>query len=111
MRQLREFAQHASDFERVDARVVAISVDDVQESRGVWEKVTNKQFSILSDPGAKVIRQYGLLHAGGKGGQDIAIRTTMLIDESGAEQWRRASESIADIPRAADVLARIRESK
>jgi peroxiredoxin len=109
MRQLREFAQHATEFEQVNARVVAITVDDVQQNREVWEKVTNKQFNMLSDPGAKVIRQYGLLHAGGKGDTDIALRTTLLIDEKGAEQWRRVSESVADIPKAADVLKRIRD--
>jgi len=111
MRQLREFAQHASEFEKVNARVVGISVDDVQENRGVWEKVTNKQFTILSDPGAKVIRQYGLLHVGGKGDTDIALRTTLLIDEKGVEQWRRVSESVTDIPKAADVMKRIRNGQ
>jgi peroxiredoxin len=111
MRQLREFAQHATEFEQVNARVVAITVDDVQQNREVWEKVTNKQFNMLSDPGAKVIRQYGLLHAGGKGDTDIALRTTLLIDEKGVEQWRRVSESVADIPKAADVLGRIRSGR
>jgi peroxiredoxin len=108
MRQLREFAQHASEFEQVNTRVVGISVDDVQQNRGVWEKVTNRQFAILSDPGAKVIGQYGLLHAGGKGDADIALRTTLLIDQKGVEQWRRVSESVTDIPKAGDVLRRIR---
>jgi peroxiredoxin len=111
MHQLREFAQHASEFGQLNARVVGISVDDVQQNRGVWEKVTNRQFTILSDPGAKVIRQYGLLHAGGKGDTDIALRTTLLIDETGVEQWRRVSESVTDIPKAADVLGRIRSGE
>jgi peroxiredoxin len=108
MHQLREFAQHASEFERLSTRVAGISVDDQGHNRTVWERVTNRQFSILSDPGAKVIREYGLLHPAGKGDQDIAIRTTLLIDENGVERWRRVSSSTIDIPKCADILARIR---
>jgi peroxiredoxin len=111
MRQLREFAQHATEFEQVNARVVGISVDDVQQNRGVWEKAANKQFTILSDPGAKVIRLYGLLHPAGRDDEDIALRTTLLIDENGVERWRRVSDSVMDIPKSADVLARIRDGK
>ena len=74
----------------------------------VWDRQVGRQFTILSDPGAVVIRQYGLLQAGDKGDPDIAIRTTMLVDENGHERWRRVSESVMDIPRAVDTLARIR---
>jgi peroxiredoxin len=111
MRQLREFAQHAPEFEQLNARVVGISVDDETNGRMVWEKVAGKKFTILSDPAAKVIRQYGLLHPGGKGDADIALRTTLLIDENGVERWRRVSTSVMDIPKASDVLARIRDAR
>jgi peroxiredoxin len=107
MKQLREFAQHKAEFDQFNARIVAISADDQAHAHLVWEKV-DKQFSILSDPGAVVIRQYGLLHARGKGDEDIAIRTTFLIDEQSNERWRRVSESVPDIPKAADVLDKIR---
>jgi peroxiredoxin len=112
MRQLREFAQHASEFEQLNTRVVGITADDVQENRRVWEKATNRQFTILSDADTKVIRQYGLLHARGRSdGEDIALRTTLLVDENGVERWRRVSTSVMDIPKAADVLARIRDAR
>jgi len=107
MKQLREFAQHKAEFDQLNARIVAISADDEEHAHLVWDEV-DKRFSILSDPGAVVIRQYGLLHARGKGDEDIAIRTTFLIDEQGNERWRRVSESVPDIPKAADVLDKIR---
>ena len=110
MMQLREFARHTTDFNQLDTRIAAISVDDVEHNRTVWEKVTQKQFPVLSDPGANVIRQYGLLHSAGKGDTDIALRTTLLINAQGVEQWRRVSETVPDIPKAEEVLARIRKS-
>ena len=51
MMQLREFARHQNDFNQLDTRIVAISVDDVEHNHTVWEKVTQKQFPVLSDSG------------------------------------------------------------
>ena len=109
--QLREFARQKTEFDKLDTHLVAISVDDVEHAHSVWDKAVEKQFPVLSDPGAQVIRKYGLLHASGKGDADIAIRTTILIDEQGLERWRRVSETIPDIPKAAEVLERIRNIK
>ena len=110
MRQLREFAQHKAEFDQLHLRVVGLSVDGQEDAHKVWDKITNQQFTILSDPGAKVIRTYGLLHENGRPGENIAIRTTLFVDAEGRERWRRVSESIPDIPKAEDVLNRIRET-
>jgi peroxiredoxin len=109
MRQLREFAQHKSEFDRLHVRVVGVSVDDQEHARMVWETVTDQQFTILCDPDAMVTRRYGLLHEKGRGHSDIAIRTTLFIDAEGRERWRRVSETIPDIPKAAEMLKRIRD--
>ena len=111
MNQLREFAQHKEDFDKLNARIVAISVDDQEHARMVFDKKVERRFPILTDLDAKVIRQYGLLHPHGKGDQDIAIRTTFLIDEQGNERWRRVSETVLDIPKASDVLEQIKTLK
>ncbi len=108
MRQLREFAQHAGDFEQAKARLVAISVDDQEHAHLVWDKQAGRRFVILSDPGAQVIRQYGLLHQHGKGDIDIALRTTSVIDENGRERWRKVSATIPEIPKAAELLQQLR---
>ncbi len=83
----------------------------MEHAHSVWDKAVEKQFPVLSDPGAKVIQKYGLLHANGKGDTDIAIRTTLLIDEQGVERWRRVSETVPDIPKSAEILERIRNTK
>lgn len=111
MMQLREFARRQSDFSQLDTRIAAISVDNLEHNTDVWQKVAQKQFPILSDPGAVVTRKYGLLHPDGKSGTDIALRTTLLIDAQGIEQWRRISETVPDIPKADDILTRIRQGK
>ena len=111
MRQLREFARHKGEFDQLHVRVVGISVDDQDHCRMVWDKVTGRQFTILSDPGALVIRKYGLLHENGHDDSDIAIRTTLFIDAEGRQRWRRVSETIPSIPTAAEILQHIRETK
>lgn len=111
MRQLREFAQHAGEFEQANARMVAISVDDQEHAYMAWDKQAGHKFVILSDPDARAIRQYGLLHPHGKGDTDIAIRTTLVIDENGRERWRKVSATIPEIPKAAEVLQQLREMK
>ena len=111
MTQLREFAQHKADFDQLNVRVIAISVDDQSDAHNAYEKAGNGKFTVLSDPGAKVIRKYGLLHQKGAGGADIAIRTTILIDADGKEVWRRVSDTVPDIPTAQEVLDRIRAGK
>ena len=111
MRQLREFAQHKAQFDELKVRVVGISTDDQKDAYLVWDKVTGRGFTILSDPALRVIREYGLLHSKGKGDEDIALRTTLLVDEQGRERFRRVSESVMDIPSSSDILRRIRETK
>jgi peroxiredoxin len=65
---------------------------------------------VLSDAGAKVIREYGLLDAESAKGAEIAIRTTLLVDENGIERWRLVSDKVRDVPKPEDVLQRLRES-
>ena len=91
-------------------RLLAISVNDQEHASQVWNKVVKRQFSVLSDPGAGVIRQYGVLHPSGGSGEDIALDTTLLIDEHGRELWRHVSETLPDLPTAEETLERVRSS-
>jgi len=111
MNQLREFAQHSEDFKKLNALLVAISADDQEHAHQVWKSPADGKFVILTDPDAKVIRQYGLLHAHGKGDEDIAIRTTFVIDENGREHWRKVSKTVPEIPKAAEALSALSSLK
>lgn len=108
MTELRGLAQHAEELERRKVKVIAISVDDQEHAHEVWDKVAGKRFTVLSDPGAQVIRQYGLLHAGGRKDQDIALRATIFIDPEGIEKWRRVSQSVPDIPAFDETFSEIK---
>jgi len=66
---------------------VAISVDAPNVSRDLAQKA-GYSFTILSDPGADVIRRYDLAHAGaGENGVDIARPAEFLLDSSGTVRW------------------------
>jgi peroxiredoxin len=109
MKQLREFAQRKSDFDAQDARVVGISVDDMEHAHKVWADEAHQNVVILSDPGAKVIREYGLLHPKGHSGEDIALRATLIVDSNGREVYRKVSSSVPDVRTADEILAELRK--
>lgn len=109
MKQLREFTQRNADFDAQNARIVGISVDDAAHTSQVWQEVTQRKLTILSDPGAKVIREYGLLHPKGYKDEDIALRATLILDEKGIEVYRKVSSSVPDIRTADEVLAELKK--
>jgi peroxiredoxin len=112
MKELREFAQHKTDFDQLNTRVLGISVDDQSGAQTAWNKAALQQFPILSDTDLAAIRAYGLVHASGRvDNADIAIRATILVDENGSLLWRRASVNTLDTETADDVLARIRQAQ
>jgi hypothetical protein len=47
------------------------------------------------------------LHPHGHG-QDIALDTILLIDAKGIERWWQLSQTLPDVPTAAEVLTHIR---
>src|SRR5262249_16667888 len=111
MTELRGLAQKASEFEKLKVKLVAISVDDQQHAHDIWDKVAQQKVTVLSDPGAQVIRKYGLLDGAGRSDQDIALRTTLLVDPNGIEKWRRVSQSVPDIPTVDETLTKVKESQ
>lgn len=111
MTELREFARHNDELNKLGVRLIPISTDDQQHAHDVWEKAAEKKFTILSDPDAQVIRRYGLLHQGGHAKSDIALRATLLIGADGREKWRRVSQSVPDIPNWEETLGMIKKSQ
>jgi peroxiredoxin len=51
-------------------------------------------FPILSDPDARAVEAYGVLHeAGGIGGVDIARPAIFIVDSDGRIAWRHVPEN------------------
>jgi len=83
---------------------VAISVDSPEESRRLAQ-TQGYTFPILSDPGARTIRAYGVVHeGGGEEGRDIARPAEFLLDGKGTIRWVNLAESILARLRPESVL-------
>lgn len=106
MAQLREFAQHSSDFDAAKTRVVAISVDGQDLGHQTWNKAAQQKFSILSDPEAIAAKAYGIFETG-EGGKPSNKRTLVLVDEQGMERWQEPAGKMT----AEDVLKKIQETQ
>lgn len=92
-------------------RTVAISVDTPEESRELCKKA-GYTFLFLSDPGAKAIRAYDLLHAGqGVNGNDVARPAEFLVDSNGVIRWVNLTEDFRVRARAEQFLAQARQLK
>jgi peroxiredoxin len=92
---LRSFQQRLSEFEAHGVRVVGISVDPPEINRRQSKKL-GYTFTLLSDPEAKVIRRYDVLHRGaGPRRADIARPAEFLIDADGVVRWVNLTDNIA----------------
>ncbi len=93
---MRSFQRRLSEFEARGVRVVGISVDppDINQRQSQKRGYT---FPLLSDPNAKVIRRYDVLHPGaGPKGADIARPAEFLIDSNGrVVRWVNLTDNIA----------------
>jgi len=101
---LRSFQKKLPEFEARGIRVVGISVDPPDASRRQSHKL-GYTFPLLSDPEAKVIRRYDVLHPGaGPKGADIARPAEFLIDSGRLVRWVNLTDNIAVRARPEGVL-------
>ena len=91
---MRSFQQRLSEFVSRGIQVVAISVDSSEESRRLCQS-QGYTFPILSDPHAKTIRAYGVIHErGGEDGKDTARPAEFLVDHTGTIRWVNLAETL-----------------
>jgi len=101
---LRSFQQRLPEFEARGVRVVGISVDPPDINQRQSQKL-GYTFPLLSDPNAKVIRRYDVLHPGaGPKGEDIARPAEFLLDSNGIVRLVNLTENIAVRARPEQVL-------
>ena len=98
------FQRRLPEFEARGIRVVGISVDPPDINQRQSQKL-GYTFPLLSDPNAKVIRRYDVLHPGaGPKGEDIARPAEFLLDSNGIVRWVNLTENIAVRARPEQVL-------
>jgi peroxiredoxin len=101
---LRSFQQRLSEFDARGVRVVGISVDPPEINQRQSKK-RGYTFPLLSDPNAKIIRRYDVLHPGaGPKDADIARPAEFLLDSNGIVRWVNLTENIAVRARPEQVL-------
>ena len=101
---MRSFQQRLPEFEARGVRVVGISVDPPDITQRQSQKL-GYTFPLLSDPNAKIIRRYDVLHPGaGPKGADIARPAEFLLDSNGIVRWVNLTENIAVRARPEQVL-------
>ncbi len=94
---------------RRDGQVLAISMDEVEDSRRLVE-AQGLPFRILSARGIPVLADYGLEHEGaGLEGETIAVPAQLLVAQDGRIAWKHVARRITDRVAPEDTLAALRE--
>jgi peroxiredoxin len=102
---LADYSEHLEDFRAAGADVVAISVDDAARAEPVRQELGIK-FPLLCDTSREVVKKYGLLNSGEKGG--IAFPASFVIDRERVVRFR-ALEEIASRVNVDHLLELVRE--
>ncbi len=81
------FQQDLPKYDKMNAAIVGVSVDSTDSHQQFCTK-ESLTFKLLSDPGRKVVDEYGSLSTNG-----VAARNTFLIDPSGkiVQVWTKVS--------------------
>jgi peroxiredoxin len=102
---LADYSKHLEDFRAAGAELVAISVDDAARAETVRQEMGIK-FLLLCDTAREVVKKYGLLNSGEKGG--IALPASFVIDRERAVRFR-ALEDVASRVSVDQLLELVRE--
>ena len=106
MIELGQLEAHHEEFAKRHTRVVAVSVDGLDDS-----KKTKQDFPhlvIVADTDHKLVDAVQVLHAGaGEHGKDVAAPTTILVDKHGVVRALFRPTNVASRLSASEVLAMV----
>jgi len=102
---LADYSGHLEDFRAAGAGLVAISTDDAVRTEPIRQELGLK-FPLLCDTRREVIKAYGLLNSGEKGG--IAFPASFVIDRERVVRFR-ALEAVASRVSVEQLLKFVRE--
>jgi peroxiredoxin len=104
---LRSFQQRLGDFTARGVKVAAISVDPVEASHHLAERM-KYTFPLLSDADAATIRRYDLVHPhAGPKHEDISRPAEFYIDQNGIVRWVNLTDNLAIRARPEQALSAI----
>ena len=102
---MADYSEHLKDLRAAGAELVAISVDDAARTEPVRQELGIK-FPLLCDTSREVVKKYGLLNSGEKGG--IALPASFVIDRERVVRFR-ALEAVASRVSVDQLLELVRE--
>ncbi len=102
---MADYSEHLEDLRAAGAELVAISVDDAARTEPVRQELGIK-FPLLCDTSREVVKKYGLLNSGEKGG--IALPASFVIDRERVVRFR-ALEAVASRVSVDQLLELVRE--
>src|SRR5215470_9208618 len=106
MIELGQLEAHHEEFAKHHTRVVAVSVDGLDDS-----KTTQQNFphlTVVADHDHKLVDAAAVLHPGaGEHGEDVAVPTTILVDKHGVVRALFRQTSVASRLSPSEVLAAV----
>src|SRR5260370_32926021 len=103
MIELGQLEGHHDEFAKRHARVVAVSVDGLDDSKKTQQAFP--QLTVVADHDHKLVDTAAVLHPGaGERGEDVAAPTTILIDKHGGVRALFRPSNVASRLSAREVL-------
>src|SRR5215831_5764011 len=106
MVELGQLEAHYDEFAKRHTRVVAVSVDGLDDSKRTKQDVPH--LIVVADTDHKLVDAVQVLHAGaGEHGEDVAAPTTILVDKHGVVRALFRPTNVATRLSASEVLAAV----
>lgn len=106
MIELGQLETHHDEFARRQTRVVAVSVDSLDDSRKTQRKFP--QLTVVADHDHKLVDVVAVVHRrAGMHGEDVAAPTTILVDKLGVVRALFRPTNVGSRLSARDVLAMV----
>lgn len=88
---------------------MAVSVDDREKQQMMMDRVAEEggptpEFTMLSDPGSRVINRYGLFNPDEPRSRPVPHPTTLVIDKEGVVTWKFVEVNYKIRPENQDIL-------
>jgi len=106
MVELGQLEAHHAEFARRYTRVVAVSVDGLEDSKKMQQDFPH--LTVVADHYHRLVDAVAVLHPGaGEHGEDVAVPTTILVDKDGVVRALFRPTSVASRLSASEVLAAV----
>jgi peroxiredoxin len=106
MIELGQLEAHHDEFAKHHTRVVAVSVDGLDDSKKTQQDFP--QLTVVADHNHKLVDAVAVLHPGaGEHGEDVAAPTTILVDKHGVVRTLFRPTNVGSRLSASEVLAMV----